>query len=431
MQREERILILAPPRNNDAENISAAATEGGFTPEIVADMAQLCMAIGEGAGAVVLVDAAFSPADVAALRDTLYEQPPWSALPIMLIAADVEQDEVTERFFRLCELLQPTKNTLYLGERRLGKRLLINWLGSALDGRRRQYAARAVLERLDLEHRRLLAVLAALPVGVVVLDAAGRVIESNAASQRIWGGTMPVTQSAEDFRYFRAWRADDGRKTQAPFGPRFLRVIATGQPADEEELEIEAFDGVRRTMLSSVIPIRSAGGEIAGAVSIQVDITERARVQRARQILSEATAALIEPFDIDATLRTLSRIVVKHLADCCVIDEADEHGELCRLVAETGGARSTEEAARILAFAPTASGNSLAARVLRSGKPTLLSEVPEDWVETGLHADEHRAAFAAIGVYSLMVLPLINLIALYVLAFSDWPALPNKPKAIT
>jgi hypothetical protein len=31
----------------------------------------------------------------------------------------------------------------------------------------------------------------------------------------------------------------------------------------------------------------------------------------------------------------------------------------------------------------------------------------------------------------LMVLPLINLIALYVLAFSDWPALRKKPKALT
>ena len=31
----------------------------------------------------------------------------------------------------------------------------------------------------------------------------------------------------------------------------------------------------------------------------------------------------------------------------------------------------------------------------------------------------------------LMVLPLINLIALYILAFSDWPALRNKHKTIT
>ena len=46
------------------------------------------------------------------------------------------------------------------------------------------------------------------------------------------------------------------------------------------------------------------------------------------------------------------------------------------------------------------------------------------------------AAFHEGGIYLgwfsfLMVLPLINLIVLYVLAFSDWPALRNEHTAIT
>lgn len=36
-----------------------------------------------------------------------------------------------------------------------------------------------------------------------------------------------------------------------------------------------------------------------------------------------------------------------------------------------------------------------------------MSDVAADWLATGLEADEHRAAFAKIGAYSLMVLPLI------------------------
>src|SRR5262249_51947076 len=134
---------------------------------------------------------------------------------------------------------------------------------------------------------------------------------------------------------------------------------------------------------------------------------DRARAQRARQILSDSTAALIESLDLGVTLRTLCRIVVTNIADGCVFDEMGEHGELRRLVAETSGAASADEAARLLAFVPAASGNSVAARVLRSGKPMLVSEVPEDWLATGLEADEHRTAFARLGVYSLMVLPLI------------------------
>src|ERR1700677_2449709 len=50
---EERVLILVPAES-DAKFISAAAAQGGFTAEIAADMAHLCAAISEGAGAVVL-----------------------------------------------------------------------------------------------------------------------------------------------------------------------------------------------------------------------------------------------------------------------------------------------------------------------------------------------------------------------------------------
>jgi PAS domain S-box-containing protein len=271
--------------------------------------------------------------------------------------------------------------------------------------RARQYAWRARIEQSELVRRRELAVLASLPVGIVVFDAAGRVIETNAAFQRIWGA-MPIPTGADDFRLFKAWPTGTGRAGK-PFEWRVSRVLATAQPVLEEELEIEAFDGVRRTILSSLLPIRVAEGELAGMVGLQVDVTERARAQRARLILSDATAALIQSLDPGDTLRTLSRIVLTHLADCCAIDEMDEHGELRRLVAETTGARSADEAARLLAYTPSAGGNSLAARALRSGKPILVSDIPGDWPETALHADEHLAAFATIGVSSLMVLPLI------------------------
>jgi PAS domain S-box-containing protein len=401
-QRAERILILAPT-GTDAQVISAAATEGGFTPEIVDDMASLCTAIAEGAGAVVLVDEALSPVDVAVLREMLRAQPSWSDLPILpVLSAEVDREEALQRMRRLVQSLQPVVS-LHLLERPLEGWILVTRFTAAIRARRRQYASRARMEQADLDRRRELALLASLPVGVLVFDAAGRLIESNAAIHRIWGALPAV---AEDIRLFRARRTGSELES-TPFQWRISRVLATGQPMIEEELEIETFDGVRRTIISSALPIRDSRGKLGGVVAVQVDITEIARAHRARQILSEASAALIESLDPGVTLRTLSRIVVTHLADCCAIDEMDERGELRRLVAETTGAPTADEAARLLAFVPAASGNSLAARVLRSQKPLLVSEVPTDWLARGLEADEHRAAFAKIGAYSLMVLPLI------------------------
>ncbi|APR78692.1 two-component hybrid sensor and regulator [Minicystis rosea] len=230
-------------------------------------MSSLCAAIGEGAGAAVLVDASFSPAELEALRDALRAQPTWSDLPILLVCADVERDEARPRMRRLVEILQPVGD-VHLVERPLEGWMLVTQFTAALRARRHQYAARALLEQLDLERRRLLAVLAALPVGIAVVDADGRLIETNAAAQRIWGA-MPTTQDAQDFRVFRAWRAGAGQGSR-PFEWRFSRVLATGQPAIEEELEIDAFDGVRRTILTSALPTRGAQGEVTGAVSVQV-----------------------------------------------------------------------------------------------------------------------------------------------------------------
>ncbi len=95
---EERILVLAPDES-DAEAISAAALEGGFSAEVVADMGRVCAGIGEAAGAVVLVDAGWPPADIAALREALRAQPSWSDIPVLLVGADVERDEARERGF--------------------------------------------------------------------------------------------------------------------------------------------------------------------------------------------------------------------------------------------------------------------------------------------------------------------------------------------
>jgi PAS domain S-box-containing protein len=401
-EREERILILASS-GTDAETISAAAAEGGFTAEVLADLSSLRAAIDEGTGAIVLVEAAFPPAEVEALRETLRAQPTWSDLPVLLVSADLEREEARRRLQHLVRGLQP--GDMQLVERPMEKWMLATRLATALRGRRRQYATRALLEQMDLERRRELGVLSGLPVGILVVDASGRMVETNAAFQRIWGA-MPIRQGAVDFRVFKAWPvcAEQGAK---PFEWRLSRVLATGQPVTEELLEIQAFDGMRRTVLSSVFPICGGEGEVTGAVAVQLDVTERARAQHARDVLAEATTGLFESLDVAGTLRTLCRIVVTRLADCCAIDELDEHGELRRLVAETSGGSTADDAARLLAYAPTATGKSLAARVLRSGKPILVSEVPGDWFATGLEADEHRAAFSKIGTYSLMVLPLI------------------------
>src|SRR5262249_48514799 len=157
-------------------------SEAGVRTQRVVEIAPLCTAIAEGAAGAVLVDAMFAPAEVAVLRDTLHEQPPWSALPLLLIY-DTDREDACARFLAIAEQLHPSAP--YAGPRRLleHRSLLASWFRVALGDRRRQYGARAVTTQLDLERHCSLAVLAALPVGILVFDASGRVIKTNAAFQ--------------------------------------------------------------------------------------------------------------------------------------------------------------------------------------------------------------------------------------------------------
>ena len=58
-------------------------------------------------------------------------------------------------------------------------------------------------------------------------------------------------------------------------------VLATGETSLNELIDIEAFDGRRKTIQNSVAPIRNAEGAIVGVVIVNEDVTERVRDQKA------------------------------------------------------------------------------------------------------------------------------------------------------
>jgi signal transduction histidine kinase len=52
-----------------------------------------------------------------------------------------------------------------------------------------------------------------------------------------------------------------------------------GEECLDEEVDIVGFDGVRRTILNSALPIRDASGAVVGGVAVNVDITDRKRAE--------------------------------------------------------------------------------------------------------------------------------------------------------
>src|SRR5215207_3459776 len=113
-------------------------------------------------------------------------------------------------------------------------------------------------------------VLEALPVGVWIMDQSGRIAYGNPAARQIWAGGRYV--GPEHFGEYKGWWAG----SNVPIGAdewAAARAIQNGETSIDEVIEIECFDGTRKTILNSALPLRAADGSIAGAIIINQDIS--------------------------------------------------------------------------------------------------------------------------------------------------------------
>jgi len=138
--------------------------------------------------------------------------------------------------------------------------------------------ARKLGEESLHENQELLnAIVKMLPQGLWVLDPEGKILFANEAARRIWS---EIRYGGMDRRgEYKGWRQD----SRAPLGAHEWpgsRAVEKGETSFEEEIEIEAFDGTRKMILDSAVPLHRRDGRIRGAVAIHQDITERKRIER-------------------------------------------------------------------------------------------------------------------------------------------------------
>jgi len=146
-------------------------------------------------------------------------------------------------------------------------------LGISCDITARKHAE----EKLAQNERLLRVVLDALPVGVAVINAAGDITLSNPASQRVWGDI--ITAGTERWAKSKAWWVDTGKPVK-PEEWASVRALGRGETSMNEHLAIETFDGVRKIIENSAVPIHDGGERITGAVIVNSDISAREKAER-------------------------------------------------------------------------------------------------------------------------------------------------------
>jgi PAS domain S-box-containing protein len=131
-------------------------------------------------------------------------------------------------------------------------------------------------ESSDRNELLLQRVLDVLPVGVFIADEEGAIAWTNKAVERIWGGARHVP--LERITEYKGWWANTGEPVEEwAFGRAFTR----GETSIEEVIDIECFDGSRKTILNSAAPVKDRSGRIVSAVAVIADITELRRTEEA------------------------------------------------------------------------------------------------------------------------------------------------------
>ena len=136
------------------------------------------------------------------------------------------------------------------------------------------------------ENQKLLStVIETIPLGIWLVDQKGTITHGNSAAQKIWGGAKYV--GIEDYGMYKGWFVNNGKKIASrEWGA--ARALLNGEKIINEELEIESFDGIRKTILHSAVPILNSHKEIFGAIVVNQEISELRRKDSQIRKLSRA-----------------------------------------------------------------------------------------------------------------------------------------------
>jgi PAS domain S-box-containing protein len=129
-------------------------------------------------------------------------------------------------------------------------------------------------EELLKAGQKLSAILESLPVGVIIANVKGLIIQTNDIVFKICKLADPGKNDL--YGQFLEWWTHDGLF----FKEKFFTVIKSGIPTHNEIIKIKCFDGTYKTVLSSISPLNGLDEQMVGVVAVIQDISEHQEVKK-------------------------------------------------------------------------------------------------------------------------------------------------------
>ncbi|HEU0300089.1 MAG TPA: GAF domain-containing sensor histidine kinase, partial [Longimicrobium sp.] len=142
------------------------------------------------------------------------------------------------------------------------------------------------------------------------------------------------------------------------------------------------------------------------SAELERDLAEASRDRFS--FLAEVSRCLTDSLDYEATLTTVAGMSLPYLDAWCIVDVLTPGGEV-RRVAVVHPDPDRQEAARALAkeYAPRAGDMVGAPRVIRTGRPEMVFDVPDAALVAAAHDEEHLALLRRLGIRAYVIVPMV------------------------
>jgi PAS domain S-box-containing protein len=259
---------------------------------------------------------------------------------------------------------------------------------------------------LEAERARLETLLRQLPDGLLIAEApSGRVVLRNDRLEALLGvpaWALDHIAGGEAYRGFDA----DGHELAPDEWP--LARAVRGETVPRTEVELLRADGTRIWIEKRATPVFDREGRVIAGIATIVDISQARHRRENQRFLGRATELLGSSLDYEETIRRVAELAVPRVADWCVAEVVDEAGVPRRLAvahvdpAKLDLARELQER-----YPPPAETTRGSAAVLRTGKPDMMTDIPDELLAGAAVDAEHLAMLRALELNSYICVPLI------------------------
>ncbi len=244
--------------------------------------------------------------------------------------------------------------------------------------------------------------------GITVQDASGRLTFVNRAAARLMGFASPEEAMAEPIeRVMDRFDLLDERGKPLPMS-RLPSRRALRQPGRHEStlrFRVKA-TGEERYAATSAVSLRDASGSVRYVVNTFQDVTALKRLDARLQLLADAGTILARSGDYQETLNELAQLMVRQLADWCIVDVLEVETGVSRVAVAHAQKEKVLFAAELQRRYPTDPSEGATATVVRTGVPLLLPVITDAQLDEAARDAEHAAGLRALGLRSVLIVPL-------------------------